>query len=171
MDGCFYLDQMACMRFRLRYLLLEVSKFFVTDLLWVFQGYVVVPENFARHFLGTHSNCSTVLPQFFLVEIYAPQQSVGDSGSVSMSMIYVSVSVANRFFHSSTAADHGYQSCVEFHVLFTVCCRQSRLASLLPHVAQREHYVTPNHSRFPAIDVADFLSGTRLMTVLNNFGS
>ena len=44
-------------------------------------------------------------------------------------------------------------------------------ASALPLVEQWEEYVVPNHSRFPAIDDKDFLTGTRVMAALDENGS
>ena len=44
-------------------------------------------------------------------------------------------------------------------------------ASSLRLVEQWEEYVVPNHSRFPAIDEKNFLSGTRVMAALDKIGS
>ena len=41
-----------------------------------------------------------------------------DCGSVAVSMIYISVSVANIFVHSSTAVDHRYHSVGELARFF-----------------------------------------------------
>ena len=91
--------------------------------------------------------------------------------SVALSMIHVSVSVANNFVHSSTAADQDYHA---FGVLarFLYCLQQKiKKASSLPLVEQWEEYVVPNHSRSPAIDDKDFLAGTRVMAALEKVGS
>ena len=96
---------------------------------------------------------------------------MGDGGSVAMSVIQVSVSVANNFVHSSTAADQGYHDFGQL-VRFIYCLLQKiKKASSLPLVKQWEEYIVPNHSRFPAIDEEDFLSGTRVMTALDKVGS
>ena len=81
---------------------------------------------------------------------------MGNDGSVAMSMINVSVSVANNFVHSSTAADQGYHAFGEL-ARFVYCSLQKiKKASSLPIVEQCEEYVVPNHSRFPAINEKDF---------------
>ena len=91
--------------------------------------------------------------------------------NVALSMIHVSVSVANNFVHSSTAADQGYDAFGEF-ARFVYCVLQKiKKASSLPLVEQREEYVVPNHSRLPAIDDKNFLVGTRVMAALGKVGS
>ena len=83
--------------------------------------------------------------------------------NVALSMILVSVSVANNFGHSSTAADQGYHAFGEL-ARFVYCWRQKiKKASSLPLVEQWEEYMVPNHSRFPAIDDKNFLVGTCVM--------
>ena len=89
-----------------------------------------------------------------------------DGCSVFKSMIYVCVSVANNIVHSSTAADHGYHSFRELARFLYCSLQKNRKASLLPLVEQWEEYVTPNYSRFPAIDEKVFLSGTCVMIAL-----
>ena len=90
---------------------------------------------------------------------------------VALSMIHVSISVANNLVHSSTAADKGYHAFVEL-ARFVYCLLQKlKKASSLPLVEQWERYVVPNHSRFPAIDDKDFLAGTRVMAPLVKVGS
>ena len=91
--------------------------------------------------------------------------------NVALSMIHVSVSVANKFVHSSTAADQGYHAFGEL-ARFVYCLRQRiRKASSLPLVDQWEEYIVPNHSRFPGIDDTNFLVGTRVMAALGKVGS
>ena len=89
---------------------------------------------------------------------------------VALSMIHVSISVANNFVHSSTAADqeHGFGELARF-----VYCLLQKIerASSLPLVEQWEKYVVPNHSRLTAIDEKDFLAGTRVMAALGKVGS
>ena len=90
---------------------------------------------------------------------------------VALSMIHVSVSVANNFVHSSTAADQGYHAFGEL-ARFVYCLLQKiEKASSLPLVEQWEEYVVPNHSCFPAVDDKDFLTGTRVMAALDKIGS
>ena len=88
-----------------------------------------------------------------------------------MSMINVSVSVANNFVHSSTAADQGYHSSGELTRFIYCLLRKIRKASSLPPVEQWEEYVVPNHSQFPATDEKDFISGFRVMAALDKIGS
>ena len=103
--------------------------------------------------------------------ISASYQGMGDNGSIAMSMIHVSVSVANNFVRSSTAADQGYHASGEL-ARFVYCLLQKiKRASSLPLVEQWETYIVPNHSRFPAIGEQDFLAGTRVMAALDKVGS
>ena len=91
--------------------------------------------------------------------------------NVALSVTHVSVSVANNFIHSSTAADQGYHAFGELE-RFKYCLLQKiKKASALPLVEQWEDYVVPNHSRFPAIDDKDFLVGTHVMAALDKVGS
>ena len=92
---------------------------------------------------------------------------IGDT----LSMIYVSLSVANNFIHSSTAADQWYHAFGEL-ARFVYCLLQKVMkASSLPLVEQWEEYVVSNHSRFPAFDEKDFVAGTRVMVALDKIGS
>ena len=91
--------------------------------------------------------------------------------NVALSMIHVSVSVANKFVHSSTAADRCYHAFGDL-ARFVYCLLQKiKKASSLPLVEQWEEYIVPNHSRFRAIDDKNFLVGTRVMTALGKVGS
>ena len=90
---------------------------------------------------------------------------------VALSMMHVSVAVADNFIHSSTAADQGYRAFGEL-ARFVYCLLQRiKKASSLPPVEQWEEYVDPSHSRFPAINDEDFLTGTRVMAALDKVGS
>ena len=91
--------------------------------------------------------------------------------SVALSMIHVSVLVANNFVHSSTAADQGYHAFREL-ARFVYCLLQKiKKASSLPLVEQSEKCVVPNHSLFPAVDEKDFLAIIRVMAALDKVGS
>ena len=91
--------------------------------------------------------------------------------SVALSMIHVYVSVANKFAHSSTAADQGYHAFGEL-ARFVYCLLQKiKKASSLLLVEQWEEYLVPNHSQFPPIDQKDILAGTRVMAALGKVGS
>ena len=88
-----------------------------------------------------------------------------------MSMIHFSVSAANIFVHTSTAAVQGYHSFGDL-TRFVYCLLQKiKKASSLPLVIQWEEYVVPNPSRFLAIDEKGFLSGTRVMAALDKIAS
>ena len=95
---------------------------------------------------------------------------MGDGGSVAMSMIHVSISVANIFVHSSTSADRGYHSLGELARFLYCLLHKIRNALSLPLVEQWEEYVLPNQQRFPAIDEKDFFSGTRVIAALEKVG-
>ena len=69
------------------------------------------------------------------------------------------------------AADDEYYSLGELANFIYCLLHKFMKASSLPLVELWEEYVTPNHSRFPAIDENYFLSGTRLMTALDKVGS
>ena len=91
--------------------------------------------------------------------------------NAALSVIHVSVSVANNFAHSSTAADQGYHAFGEL-ARFVYCLLQKiKKASTLPLLEQWEEYMVPNHSRFPAIDDKNFLVGTRVMAAFGKVGS
>ena len=94
-----------------------------------------------------------------------------DAINVALSMTHVSVSVANNFVHSSTAADQGYHAFGELARFIYCLLQKIKKASALPLVEQWEQYVVPNHSRFPAIDDKDFLVGTRVTAALGKVGS
>ena len=90
--------------------------------------------------------------------------------NVALSMMHVSVPVADNFVHSSSAADEGYHACAEL-ARFVYCLLQKiKKASSLPLVEQWEVNMVPNHSRFPAIDDKNFLVGTRVMAALGKVG-
>ena len=102
--------------------------------------------------------------------IYGSETWVG-AINVALSMTHVSVSVANNFIHSSTAADQGYHAFGELARFIYCLLQKIKKASALPLVEQWEEYVVPNHSRFPAIDDKDFLVGTRVMAALCKISS
>ena len=91
--------------------------------------------------------------------------------SVALSVTHVSVSVANNFIHSSTAADQGYHAFGELARFIYCLLQKIKKASALPLVEEWEEYVVPNHSRFPAVDDKNFLVGTRVMAALGKVGS
>ena len=90
--------------------------------------------------------------------------------NVALSVTHVSVSVANNFVHSSTAADQCYHAFTELARFIYCLLQKIKKASALPLVEQWVEYVVPNHSRFPAIDDKEFLVGTRVMAALGKVG-
>ena len=90
---------------------------------------------------------------------------------VALSITHVSVSAANNFLHSSTAADQGYHAFGELARFIYCLLQKIKKASALPLVEQWEEYVVPNHSRFPAIDDKNFHVGARVMAALGKIGS
>ena len=96
---------------------------------------------------------------------------MGDAIGVALSMIHVSVSVANNFVLSPVAADQGYHAFGELAPFVYCLLQKIKKASTLPLVEQWEEYVVPSHSRVPAIDDKDFLTGTGVMAALEKVGT
>ena len=90
---------------------------------------------------------------------------------VALSITHVSVSVANNFLYSSTAADQGYHAFGELARFIYCLLQKIKKASSLPLVEQWEEHVVPNHFRFPAIIDKNFLEGTRVMAALGEVSS
>ena len=78
--------------------------------------------------------------------------------NVVLSITHVSVSVANDFIQSPTAADRGYHAFGELARFLYCLLQKIRKASCLPLVEQWEEYVVSNHSRFEPIDDKHFLA-------------
>ena len=91
--------------------------------------------------------------------------------NVALSITHVSVSDANNFIHSPTAADQGYHAFGELARFIFCLLQKIKKASSLPLVEQCEEYVVFNHSRFAPIDDKHFLEGTRVMAALGKVGS
>ena len=91
--------------------------------------------------------------------------------NVTLSITHVSVSVANNFIHSPTAADQGYHAFGELARFIYCLLQKIKKASSLPLVEQWEEYVVSNHSRLAPIDDKHFLEGTRVMAALGKVGS
>ena len=128
-------------------------------------------KNFARFFPGNTLVFFYDGSIFFFRRTSSSLKNMCDGGFVAMSVIHVAVSVANNFLHSSTAADQGYHAFGELARFGNCLLQKIKKASSLPLVEQWEEYVVPNHSRFPATDEKDFLSGTRVMAALEKVGS
>ena len=91
--------------------------------------------------------------------------------NVALSITHVSVSVANNFIHSPSAADQGYHAFGELARFIYCLLQKIKKAATLPLIEQWEDYVAPNHSRFAPIDDKNFLEGTRVMAALGKVGS
>ena len=91
--------------------------------------------------------------------------------NVALSITHVSVSVANNFIHSPSAADQGYHAFGELARFIYCLLQKIKKAATLPLIEQWEDYDVPNHSRFPPIDGRNFLEGTRVMAALGKVGS
>ena len=96
---------------------------------------------------------------------------MGDYNCVSLSMIHVSVSVANNFFHCQRASEYGYHTFGELARFIYCLLQKVTQGSSLPLVEQWDDYVSPNHSKFPPIADGEFLAGTRVLAALNKIGS
>ena len=108
---------------------------------------------------------------FFRVDFMHHSSAWVGAINVALSMIDVSVSVANNFVHSSTATDQGYHAFGELARFLYCLVQKIKKASSLPLVEHWEDYIVPNHSRFQAIDDKNFLVGTRVMAALGKVGS
>ena len=91
--------------------------------------------------------------------------------NVALSITHVSVSVANNFLHSPTAADQGYHAFGELARFIYCLLQKIKKASSLPLVEQWEAYVVPNQSRFAPNNDKHFLEGTRVIAALGKVGS
>ena len=102
--------------------------------------------------------------------VHASDTLVG-AMKVVLSITHVSVSVANIFIHSPTAADQGYHAFGEMARFIYCLLQKIKKASCLLLVEQWEEYVVSNHCRFEPIDDKHFLEGTRVMAALGKVGS
>ena len=91
--------------------------------------------------------------------------------NVALSITHVSVSVANNFIQSPTAADQGHHAFGELARFIHCLLQKIKKASSLTLVEQWEEYVVSNHSRFAPNDDKHFLEGTRVMAALSKVGS
>ena len=90
---------------------------------------------------------------------------------VALSITHLSVSVANNFVRPQSSADYGYYAYGEVSH-FVYCLPQKiKQSSVLPLVEKWEEYITPNHSKFAAIEEDRFLAGTRVSSALEKVGS
>ena len=103
-------------------------------------------------------------------EVHGSETLVG-AINVALSITHVSVSVANNFIHSPTAADQGYHAFGELARFIHCLLQKIEKASSLPLVEQWEECVVSNHSHFAPIDDKHFLEGTRVMAALGKVGS
>ena len=90
---------------------------------------------------------------------------------VALSITHVSVSVANNFVRPQSSADYGYYAYGEVSHFVYCLLQKIKQSSVLPLVEKWEEYMTPNHSRFAAIEEDRFLAGTRVLSALEKLGS
>ena len=90
---------------------------------------------------------------------------------VALSITHVSVSVANNFIRPKSSVDYGYYAFGEVSHFVYCLLQKIKQSSFLPLVEKWEDYMTPNHSRFAAIEEDRFLAGTRVLLALEKVGS
>ena len=90
---------------------------------------------------------------------------------VALSITHVSVSVANNFVRPQSSADYGYYAYCEVSHFVYCLLQKIKQSSVLPLVEKWEDYMTPNHSKFAAIEEDRFLAGTRVLSALEKVGS
>ena len=88
-----------------------------------------------------------------------------------MSVIFVTVSVANNFVQPQTAGDYGYHSFGDLTRFIYCLFQEIQQGSSLPLVEQKDQNVRANLPKSP-LPIADeeFLSGTRVPVALNKVG-
>ena len=125
-------------------------------------GYLVVPGQFQKFPRNALTFVLVGSAFFFLIEFHASRQTVGGSGFVSLSVIYGSLSFTPRL-RATTGVDLAR---------FIYCLLQKiKQGSPLPLLEQFDQYVLANHSMFSPIADEEFMSGTRVVVVLNKIGS
>ena len=81
------------------------------------------------------------------------------------------VSVANNFVRPQSSADYGYYAYGEVSHFVYCLLQKNKQSSVLPLVEKLEEYMTPNHSKFAAIEEDRSLAGTRVLSALEKVGS
>ena len=82
-----------------------------------------------------------------------------------------SVSVANNFVRPQSSADYGYYAFGEVSHFVYCLLQKIKQSNVLPLVEMWEEYMTPNHSKFGAIEEDRFLAGSRVLSALEKLGS
>ena len=166
MDGYLHHDQFSRTKFRLFHLLLEICE----SQQHIFNEIHVGTYWFRISSLKPSRN-ELVLFHIgykfhFRLDFHASWLNVGDSGFANVcDMCYVSV--ANNFTQPQTATVYGFHSFVQL-ARFTYCLFQKiKQGYSLPLVEQWQQYVVSSYSKFPPISDEEFLSGTRVLTALN----
>ena len=90
---------------------------------------------------------------------------------VTLSVTLVSVSVAHNFVRPQSSADYGYYAYGEVSHFVYCLLQKIKQSSVLLLVEKWEEYMTPNHSKFAAIEEDRFLAGTRVSSALEKVGS
>ena len=121
---------------------------------------------------GTHQFRSMEIPCFFLGwRLNMVGRLWWSLSIVALSITHVSVSVANNFVHPQSSGDYGYYAFGEVSHFVYCLLQKIKQSSVLPLVEKWEEYMTPNHSRFAAMEEDRFLAGTRVLPALEKVGS
>ena len=168
MNGNLYLNQLACLKFRIFHMLLEICKSKGT--IWCFQfpstcSFRMFSPKFARNALVWLPVISAFSFDWFWIIVLHCQWVWRRSHVCDV----YSVSVANNFFHSQSSADYGYYAFGEVAHFVDCLLQKTKQCSVLPLVEQWEEYMAPNHSKFAAIEDR-FPAGTRLLSALEKVG-
>ena len=110
------------------------------------------------------------VPRFIFGWNSGSKQRMGDGSCIALSMILVSVSVVNHFFHPQTARDYGYHSFGELARFIYCLLQKIKQGTSLALAEQWGDFLVANHSKFPAIANGEFLSGTLILGALNKIG-
>ena len=120
---------------------------------------------------GTHQFCSMETLCVFGWRLNMVGRLWWALSIVALSITDVSVSVANNFIRPQSSADYGYYAFGEVSHFVYCLLQKIKQGSVLPFVEKWEEYMTPNHSKFAAIEEDRFLAGTRVLSALEKVGS
>ena len=172
-DGYFYHDQLARLKFRVFHMLLEICEYGWDSSLFQLGGGTlgsvgrVAPPPPREH--------TSAAPWRFHVVLGGNLNMVGRLwwalSIIALSLTHVSVSVANNFVRPQSSADYGYYAFGEVSHFVYCLLQKIKQHSVLPLVEKWEEYMTPNHSKFAALEEDRFLAGTRVSSALEKVGS
>ena len=81
------------------------------------------------------------------------------------------VSGSNNFFPPQSSADYGFYAYGEVSHFVYCLLQKIKQSGVLPLVEKWEEYMTPNQSKFAAIEADRFLASTRVLSALEKVGS